>query len=239
MVETLRLHSRGPTVTKLQLLLDEHLPLHQRLKPDGMFGTRTRDAVIAFQKQKGLAADGVVGAATLKALGVKSAEHGPPPAPLPAPSGDAPWMAIAEAELGIHRDKVSHHEKRILEYLRTTSLSAALAGTDSTAWCSAFVNWVMIKSGRKGTNNALAASWLDWKKGRAVDPPVYGAIVVIKKKGASSDKHTGSTTGNHVGFCVSLPIGHVRLLGGNQGSQVSYVSFPLSRWDVRGARWPA
>ncbi len=40
---------------------------------DGVFGAGTRAAVIAFQKKNGLKADGVVGKATYKALGMTSA----------------------------------------------------------------------------------------------------------------------------------------------------------------------
>ena len=39
---------------------------------DGVFGAGTRSAVIAFQKKNGLKADGVVGKATYKALGMES-----------------------------------------------------------------------------------------------------------------------------------------------------------------------
>lgn len=39
---------------------------------DGIFGSGTRSAVIAFQKKNGLTADGVVGKATYKALGMNS-----------------------------------------------------------------------------------------------------------------------------------------------------------------------
>lgn len=39
---------------------------------DGIFGAGTRAAVISFQKKNGLTADGVVGAATYKALGMNS-----------------------------------------------------------------------------------------------------------------------------------------------------------------------
>ncbi len=38
---------------------------------DGIFGTKTKNAVIAFQKAKGLVPDGIVGEKTLKALGLK------------------------------------------------------------------------------------------------------------------------------------------------------------------------
>lgn len=42
---------------------------------DGIFGTATKNAVIAFQKDKGLTPDGIAGKATLNALGVKGDEN--------------------------------------------------------------------------------------------------------------------------------------------------------------------
>ena len=39
---------------------------------DGVFGAGTKKAVIAFQKKNGLTPDGIVGAATLKALGMSA-----------------------------------------------------------------------------------------------------------------------------------------------------------------------
>lgn len=235
----LALNSRGEEVVKLQLLLDHHLPKNLQLEPDGVFGTQTRNAIIAFQKRVRLVPDGVVGPKTLAALGV----HSKPvvkeaPSVSPSTAATAPWMTIAAAELGVHRDMVHHHEKRIIEYLKTTTLAASEAGTDATAWCSAFVNWVITKSGRTGTNNALAASWLKWKNGKLLATPQPGAIVVIQRKDAASDKYTGTTTGNHVGFCMSYSPDSVMFLGGNQGSSVSYATFSFSKWNLRGAMWP-
>ena len=39
---------------------------------DGIFGTQTKNAVIRFQKNNGLAADGIAGPATLRAMGISS-----------------------------------------------------------------------------------------------------------------------------------------------------------------------
>lgn len=59
---------------------NQNKQVQQRLKElgfyygavDGIFGSGTRSAVVAFQKSKGLTPDGIVGPATLKALGLSS-----------------------------------------------------------------------------------------------------------------------------------------------------------------------
>jgi peptidoglycan hydrolase-like protein with peptidoglycan-binding domain len=58
---TIRVGARGADVVYLQQKL--------RVTADGIFGTGTRNAVIAFQRSKGLVADGVVGPRTWVALG--------------------------------------------------------------------------------------------------------------------------------------------------------------------------
>src|SRR5207253_9043888 len=96
--------------------------------------------------------------------------------------------------------------------------------------------WVMMQAGRQGTNNALAKSWINW--GSAQNPPSYGAVTVIKKKDASSDVATGSSTGFHVAFYVSNTSSHIRLLGGNQGDMVKYSNFSLAAYEVKAYRVP-
>ncbi len=62
----LRLGSRGPEVEKLQQALIQQGFLSG--KADGIFGPATRSAVMAFQKAKGLAVDGIAGPKTLAVL---------------------------------------------------------------------------------------------------------------------------------------------------------------------------
>jgi peptidoglycan hydrolase-like protein with peptidoglycan-binding domain len=58
--------SQGPAVTALQQRLNA---LGYNVgTPDGVFGAGTKAALIAFQKKKGLTADGVVNQATYNAL---------------------------------------------------------------------------------------------------------------------------------------------------------------------------
>lgn len=226
----LKLNDRGPEVRRLQLLLNSLVMPSPSLRIDGHFGQRTHTAVIAFQTAKGLTADGRVGPITRAALGLKSASG---VLVIPAVSS-YPWMDIAIAELGIHEDSMpGQHNNRIVEYHRTTSLKAT---DDETPWCSSFVNWVLKQSNRSGTNSAAAKSWLNW--GVEVTNPTAGAIVVIKKKTPGSTQATGSSSGFHVGFFVSLSPTHIRILGGNQGNQVKYSSFPLVTYEVKGYRKP-
>lgn len=222
-----KLNDRGKSVTIIQSLLNTALYSQLPLNPDGHFGQKTERAVRIFQKQFGLEPDGVVGPTTLAALGLVAGYTFKTVQPVTGKS----WIDIAEAELGIKENaSPGKHRSRILEYHATTTLKAT---SDETPWCSSFVNWVVIQSGKKGTNNALARSWLDW--GKEVKA-VKGCIIVIKKKTAGFTNETGSTTGFHVGFFISQSPSHIKILGGNQSDSVKYSSFKLSAYDIKGCR---
>jgi len=60
--------SSGPTVRNLQEMLNVAIPFPPMLILDGIFGPKTNQRVVAFQKQAGLVADGVVGPVTSKVL---------------------------------------------------------------------------------------------------------------------------------------------------------------------------
>jgi peptidoglycan L-alanyl-D-glutamate endopeptidase CwlK len=69
-MRTLKLGDKGPEVKQLQERL---LQLgFSPGTPDGHFGSNTRSAVSSFQRSRGLLADGVVGPATWRALGLIS-----------------------------------------------------------------------------------------------------------------------------------------------------------------------
>lgn len=72
--------SRGPFVREAQTLLR-----NRGFDPgpiDGIFGTRTRSAVIAFQRSQNLTPDGIIGVRTWTALG-KNCSSPPPPGRCP------------------------------------------------------------------------------------------------------------------------------------------------------------
>lgn len=68
----------SPTLSKVGSQGDEVRQIQTKLKNwgyfndkvDGIYGPKTRDAVIYFQKKNGLTADGIAGPATLKAMGI-------------------------------------------------------------------------------------------------------------------------------------------------------------------------
>lgn len=65
-----RLGSTGSEVTKIQTRLKNWGYYNGSV--DGVYGTKTRDAVKKFQKNNGLTVDGIAGSATLNAMGIAS-----------------------------------------------------------------------------------------------------------------------------------------------------------------------
>jgi uncharacterized protein (TIGR02594 family) len=136
---------------------------------------------------------------------------------------NAPWLAIAEREMGVSEVPGDADNPRILEYLQTTPDATQ---TDEEAWCAAFSNWCLIQAGVQGTGDARARSFLGW--GVALDEPRQGCITVLKRG-------PNPTTG-HVGFYVATKeSGSFALLGGNQGNRVTVSSYPSER--LLGWRW--
>ena len=142
-----------------------------------------------------------------------------------------PWIVVARGELGVRDYPGPAYHPRIVEYLATTGNQQ---NSDETSWCSAFVNWCMIRANYRGTNNAAARSWLNW--GQRLQAPRPGCVVVLWRESPNSWK-------GHVGFFDGWDVGQrVRLLGGNQGGGVDYdevcvATYPHER--ILGFRWPA
>lgn len=98
----------GPRVQELQQQLKQ-----KGFDPgpaDGVFGLQTKIAVAAFQKSQGLLVDGIAGASTLAALGIKSQMSLPAPQsplnpdshdPSPVPVANQLYWAGSEGNLGL------------------------------------------------------------------------------------------------------------------------------------------
>lgn len=226
----LQIGSDGAAVLELQRLLNAVIRPNPPLLVDGDYGTKTRRAVLAAQRKLGLEPTGVADDALREALQARLAPAHDGATAFPT---EATWMPIARAEIG-QAERHAGENPRIVAYHATTRLAAK---QDEVPWCSSFVNWVVERAGYKGTDNALASSWLRW--GKELETPRPGCVVVLKRKGRTSDAATGSSTGFHVAFFVDRTDTHIRLLGGNQSDAVKYSSYPLAKYEVRGYRWPA
>lgn len=134
-----------------------------------------------------------------------------------------PWMEIAKGELGVAEVAGGEDNPRILEYHAVTSLHAT---ADEVPWCASFASWCLEQVGIESPRRANARSFLDW--GEALAGPRHGCIVVF-----SRGKNPAA---GHVAFYDSRHGDYLRVLGGNQGDQVSYARF--SEADVLGYRWP-
>lgn len=142
------------------------------------------------------------------------------------------WLKVAleEAARGVKEISGAEHEDRILLYHASTTLSAT---EDEVPWCSAFVNWCVEAAGYVGTDSSRARDFLRW--GRAIDPPAYGAIIVLSR-GPSPPGPDVIDAPGHVGFLVASPTpDEILLLGGNQDNQVCTRPYPRDR--ILGVRW--
>jgi uncharacterized protein (TIGR02594 family) len=139
-------------------------------------------------------------------------------------SPDEPaWLTAARDELGVEESAGRESTPRINTYLASVGIEPA----DEHAWCSAFVNWVMVQNGFVGTGRGNARSWARW--GEATEPRA-GAIAVLWRESKSSWK-------GHVGFLVSISSKEILLLGGNQDDRVCLKSYPRDR--LLALRWPS
>ncbi|WP_017314725.1 peptidoglycan-binding domain-containing protein [Mastigocladopsis repens] len=69
---TLKLGSQGDKVKELQALLNKRLSSREQIKVDGVFGSKTEDAVKIIQYQFLLKQDGIAGPLTWKSLRANS-----------------------------------------------------------------------------------------------------------------------------------------------------------------------
>jgi uncharacterized protein (TIGR02594 family) len=133
-------------------------------------------------------------------------------------TGDA--FRVANSYLGVRELADAQSNPQIDKWIRSINPSLA---TDSTAWCSAFVNGVADEAGFVGSGKLNAKSWLKVGKEIPAAQAQQGDVVVFWRDDKSSWK-------GHVGFLHSYDKkGNIRVLGGNQGNEVSIKTYPASR----------
>jgi uncharacterized protein (TIGR02594 family) len=84
-------------------------------------------------------------------------------------------------------------------------------------WCAAFMNFVLERTGRRGSGSDLARSFASY--GHPVSGPQIGAIAVMVRKG-----------GGHVGVVSGVdPSGNPIVISGNHGHRVAEAVYPSRR----------
>ena len=187
---------------------------------DGIAGRLTRRAIVSFQTDNRLRADGIAGRETIAALF---------PAADPGSDGSSaavPWLAEAKRWQGLKEVAGPGSNKTILAWGRAI---ADWFTDDDIPWCGAFVHGVLASAlpDEPLPANALwARGWLRF--GTTIDP-TPGAVLVFWRGSRSG-------TSGHVGFYAGEDSAAFHVLGGNQSNAVTVARIARSR--LLGARWP-
>ncbi len=137
--ELVRLNSRGFSVSQLQTLLNNKLST--QLIVDGHFGRKTEEAVILFQSQSGLVADGIVGRVTWTALLSSRVVYGGS-----SLNPQKKLATIAAAYIGTREtgNNKAGDDAKLLEIFQADDL-VINGKTDGYPWCASFVSLCVQK----------------------------------------------------------------------------------------------
>lgn len=141
----------------------------------------------------------------------------------------APWMALAEADIGTKevKGKAGDNPKILGYYAKVGRNDVA---HDETAWCAAFVGSKLVDTGNAIPDSKLALLARAYEDvGAPLKEPKIGCIAVFPR---------GKGWQGHVGFVkgIDTESGTIALLGGNQRDSVSVETYKIA--DAIAWRWP-
>ncbi len=128
-------------------------------------------------------------------------------------------LELALSQIGIREIPGNKDNPDVLKYFNDIGFDGSQL-KDETAWCSAFVNWVMKNSDAPYTGKLNARSWM--QIGTETNDPKTGDVVVLWRGSKNSWK-------GHVGFYITQRNGFIYILGGNQSNQVKISAYPDHR----------
>lgn len=181
---------------------------------DGEYGPKTKAAVIAFQRSKGVDADGIVGPRTWELLFPKQSK---PPI---LKDTRAPWVNELLKVRGLH--EVENYAA-LVRWLKSDGNT--LGDPRRFPWCGDAIETSIkntLPNEKLPSNPYWVRNYLDWGLGVK---PQYGAILVF-----------GRGSGGHVGYYMGETKDYFLVLGGNQGNAVTISRVAKNR--LLGVRWP-
>jgi uncharacterized protein (TIGR02594 family) len=127
-----------------------------------------------------------------------------------------------------------------LASLGRSSVGGHLAGSDLVAearrwvgtnptgwshvWCGRFMNFILERTGRRGSGSNLARSFANY--GSRISGPQIGAIAVMGRSGRAA----GGSPGGHVGVVSGIDAhGNPIIISGNHGHRVAEAVYPRGR----------
>ena len=128
-------------------------------------------------------------------------------------------LQIAFSQYGTEETKGDIDNPEVLKYFDSLGFNGKEL-KDETAWCAAFVNWVLKHSNLPYQRKLNARSFL--QLGKQTNDPKLGDIVVLWR---------GSKQGwkGHVGFYINETENHINILGGNQMNKVCIMPYSKYR----------
>jgi uncharacterized protein (TIGR02594 family) len=187
---------------------------------DGVFGSRTEAAIIAFKRSIGFKPTVFVGPLTWDQLMAEKPDTAMTRETLP-------WIKEAMKVIRLHE---VYDNKPLSMWLKSDG--QALGDPAKNAWCGDFVATALRLGlpnerfpGPLGQNPYWALNWRHL--GVGLMRPAYGAVASISRDG-----------GGHVGFIVGEDAQHYYMLGGNQSNRVSIAPISKTRFVPESFRWP-
>lgn len=177
---------------------------------DGIFGRRTRNALIAFQKASHLKPTGMADADTVALLRVSAQPV--KPAPSKSLPDEFPWMAI-----GLRKKGLREGTDALRTFLKSDGKT--LGDPAKLPWCGDFAETCIataLPNEILPVNPYFARNWAKWG---TPSTPSYGDVLVFER---------GPKNG-HVGFYYAEDKTHFHVLGGNQSNQISVARVAKSR----------
>lgn len=139
------------------------------------------------------------------------------------------WLNLARKELGTKEVAGPGDNPAIAKYWEDAGIGDVAMGQDEVPWCAAFVGAMLVRGHTSASGKANARSYEKW--GRKLWTPCLGCVVVFSRPPHDWQGHVAFYLGS------DRAARRLRVLGGNQGDQVSIAEFSIDR--AVAYRWPA